>query len=174
MIHSLYIPAFRLKMDVVPGRYTKTWFQAVEPGEYQLFCAEYCGTQHSTMLAKVVVHPSGEFEKWLEEAANFLKRMTPVEGGALLYQRRGCAQCHSVDGGAKVGPTFKGSFGTQQPLASGETVTVDENYIRESDPGADGQSPGRLQAGDADLQGSAEGRRNRRHDRVHQESEMKR
>jgi len=132
VIHSLYIPAFRLKMDIVPGRYNKTWFQAVEPGEHQLYCAEYCGTQHSTMLAKVVVHPSGEFEKWLEEAANFLKRMTPVEGGALLYQRRGCAQCHTIDGGAKVGPSFKGVFGTQQPLASGGTITVDENYIRES------------------------------------------
>jgi cytochrome c oxidase subunit 2 len=84
------------------------------------------------MLAKVVVHPSGEFEKWLEDAANFLQRMTPVEGGALLVQRRGCAQCHSVDGSAKVGPSFKGSFETQQPMASGENVTVDENYIRES------------------------------------------
>ena len=108
VIHSLYIPAFRLKMDIVPGRFNKTWFQATEAGEHQLFCAEYCGTQHSTMLAKVVVHPSGEFEKWLEEAANFLKRMTPVEGGALLYQRRGCAQCHTVDGGAKVGAELQG------------------------------------------------------------------
>lgn len=132
VIHSLYIPAFRLKMDVVPGRFTKTWFQATETGEHQLFCAEYCGTQHSTMLAKVVVHASGEFEKWLENAANFLQRMTPVEGGALLVQRRGCAQCHSIDGSAKVGPSFKATFETQQPLASGENVTVDENYIRES------------------------------------------
>ncbi|MCU0981171.1 MAG: cytochrome c oxidase subunit II [Pirellulaceae bacterium] len=135
VIHSLFIPAFRLKMDVVPGRFTKTWFHATETGEHQLFCAEYCGTQHSTMLAKVVVHPSGEFEKWLEDAANFLERMTPVEGGALLVQRRGCAQCHSVDGSAKVGPSFKGTFGTQQPVepvAAGENITVDENYIRES------------------------------------------
>jgi cytochrome c oxidase subunit II len=132
VIHSLYVPAFRLKMDVVPGRYTKTWFNATEPGEHQLYCAEYCGTQHSTMLAKVVVHPRGEFEKWLEDAANFLERMTPAEGGALLVQRRGCAQCHSLDGSARVGPTFKGTFGTSQPLASGENVTVDENYILES------------------------------------------
>jgi cytochrome c oxidase subunit II len=132
VIHSLFIPAFRLKMDVVPGRFTKTWFHATAIGEHQLFCAEYCGTQHSTMLAKVVVHPSGEFEKWLEDAANFLERMTPVEGGALLVQRRGCLQCHSLDGSAKVGPTFQGSFGTSQPMVSGENVTVDENYIRES------------------------------------------
>ena len=175
VIHSLYIPAFRLKMDVVPGRFTKTWFQATETGEHQLFCAEYCGTQHSTMLAKVVVHPSGEFEKWLEEAANFLKRMTPVEGGALLVQRRGCAQCHSVDGSAKVGPSFKGSFGTQQPVAG---FRRDHHGGRELHPrvdhGADGQDPGRLQARDADLQGSAEGRGNRRDHRVHQESEIAR
>lgn len=132
VIHSLYVPAFRVKMDIVPGRYNKTWFLPREVGEYQLFCAEYCGTQHSTMLAKVVVHPPGEFEGWLENAANFLKQMTPVEGGKLLYQRRGCAQCHTTDGGAKVGPTFQGVFGTQHPLASGATITVDENYIRES------------------------------------------
>jgi cytochrome c oxidase subunit 2 len=132
VIHSLYVPAFRLKMDVVPGRYTKTWFHATEAGEHQLYCAEYCGTQHSTMLAKVVVHPRGEFEKWLEDAANFLERMTPAEGGQLLVQRRGCLQCHSLDGSARVGPPFKGIFGTQQAMTSGEIVTVDENYILES------------------------------------------
>jgi cytochrome c oxidase subunit 2 len=136
VIHSLYVPAFRLKMDVVPGRYSTTWFNAINPGsetaEYDLFCAEYCGDQHSTMLAKVVVHPSGEFETWLEQASNFLDRMSPEEGGQLLYQRRGCVQCHSVDGSAKTGPTFQGTFGTQQQLADGGSVTVDENYIRES------------------------------------------
>jgi cytochrome c oxidase subunit 2 len=136
VIHSLYVPSFRLKMDVVPGRYSTTWFNALDPGaeeaEYNLFCAEYCGDQHSTMTAKVVVHPSGEFEKWLEDASNFLDRMTPEEGGQLLYEKRGCIQCHSVDGSAKTGPTFKGTFGTEQSLVSGEKVTIDENYIRES------------------------------------------
>lgn len=132
VIHSLYIPDFRIKMDVVPGRYSTTWFQATEPGESNLFCAEYCGKEHSGMLAKVVVHRSGEFESWLNEAANFLKRMTPAEGGKLLYQRRGCAQCHSVDGSARVGPSFHGTFGTEQALADGSQVKVDENYIRES------------------------------------------
>ena len=136
VIHSLFVPSFRMKMDVVPGRYSTTWFNAVDPGaaeaEYDLFCAEYCGDQHSTMTAKVVVHPSGEFEKWLEVASNFLDRMTPEEGGALLYQRRGCIQCHTVDGSGKTGPSFKGSFGTEQSLTSGEKVTVDENYVRES------------------------------------------
>jgi cytochrome c oxidase subunit 2 len=132
VIHSLYIPDFRIKMDLVPGRYTKTWFRAMEEGEHTLLCAEYCGTQHSSMLAKVVVHPSGEFESWLEDAANFLERVTPVEGGEILYNRRGCVQCHSIDGSAKTGPTFKGTYGTVQQMTSGEQVEIDENYIRES------------------------------------------
>jgi cytochrome c oxidase subunit 2 len=118
----------------VPGRYSKVWFQATAAGTHRLYCAEYCGTQHSEMLADVVVHGSGEFETWLADAANFLKRMTPVEAGQLLYNRRGCVQCHSTDGSAKPagGPSFKGSFGTQQALTDGTTVVVDENYIRRS------------------------------------------
>jgi len=132
VIHSLYVPAFRIKMDLVPGRYTETWFEANRAGEYTLFCAEYCGTQHSTMLAQVVVHPSGEFEPWLENAANLLENLSPVEAGAVLYQRRGCVQCHSLDGSAKAGPSFQGVFGTTQLMTSGESVVVDENYLRES------------------------------------------
>lgn len=132
VIHSLFVPAFRVKMDCVPGRYTTTWFEATEPGEYHLFCTEYCGTGHSTMNAQVVAHPAGEFEKWLADAGNFLEKMTPVEAGELLYKRRGCAQCHSSDGSAKVGPTFQGVYGTQQNMASGESIAVDENYLRES------------------------------------------
>ncbi len=132
VIHSLYVPAFRIKRDVVPGRYSKEWFQATTPGEYDVFCAEYCGTGHSDMLAHVIVHPPGEFEQWLEKASNFLDTMTPVEAGRKLYQVRGCQQCHSVDGTAKVGPSFKGIFGEPQVLSNGSKVTVDENYIRES------------------------------------------
>lgn len=132
VIHSLYVPAFRIKRDVVPGRYSKEWFQATTPGEYDVFCAEYCGTGHSDMLAHVIVHPPGEFEQWLEKASNFLDTMTPVEAGRKLYQVRGCQQCHSVDGTAKVGPSFKGIFGEPQALSNGSKVTVDENYIRES------------------------------------------
>ena len=132
VIHSLYIPAFRLKMDVVPGRYNTTWFEATEVGDYTLFCAEYCGTKHSMMLAEVKVYPSGEFERWLEDAANFMERMTPVEAGEIIFTRRGCAQCHSVDGSAMTGPSFKGVFGTEQALASGEKITVNRDYIRES------------------------------------------
>jgi cytochrome c oxidase subunit 2 len=132
VIHSLYVPAFRIKMDLVPGRYTKTWFEATEPGQYELFCAEYCGTSHSDMMAQVIVHPPGEFETWLEKASNFLETMSPVEAGQKLYQVRGCQQCHSVDGTAKTGPSLLGVFGHTQALIDGTSVVADENYIRES------------------------------------------
>jgi cytochrome c oxidase subunit 2 len=132
VIHSLYVPVFRIKQDVVPGRYSKVWFEATEPGEYDLFCAEYCGTSHSDMLAHVVVHPPGEFESWLEQASNFLETMSPVDAGRKLFQVRGCMQCHSMDGSAKTGPTLLGIFGRTQKMADGSTITVDENYIRES------------------------------------------
>jgi cytochrome c oxidase subunit II len=139
VIHSLFIPAFRVKMDVLPDRYTKTWFNPRRVGEYTLFCTEYCGEQHSTMLARVVVHPSGEFEKWLADAADYLERVTPEEGGRIVYQRKGCAQCHSDDGSARSGPTFKGAFGAMHEMADGSQILVDENYIRKSilEPQAD-------------------------------------
>lgn len=132
VIHSLFVPAFRVKMDLVPERYTKAWFEATEPGTYRLYCAEYCGTEHSNMVANVIVHEAGEFEAWLEDASNFLDKLPPAEAGKLLYERRGCIQCHTTDGTPKAGPSFKGIFGTEQGLADGSVVTVDENYIRES------------------------------------------
>jgi cytochrome c oxidase subunit 2 len=132
VIHSMYIPAFRVKRDVIPGRYTKLWFEPTEPGEYNLFCAEYCGTKHSDMITTVVVHPPGEYERWLEKASNFLETMTPAEAGKTLYRRRGCAQCHSLDGSKMVGPTFYQSFGATAGMDDGSSITIDENYIRES------------------------------------------
>jgi cytochrome c oxidase subunit 2 len=132
VIHSFYVPDFRIKRDVVPGRYAKAWFQAREAGNHQVFCAEYCGTNHSMMLAQVIVHEPGGFEKWLDEEANALAKLPPAEAGAQLYKQRGCAQCHSIDGKAGIGPTFLGVFGHQQPLKSGETVLIDEDYVRES------------------------------------------
>jgi cytochrome c oxidase subunit 2 len=132
VIHSFFVPAFRVKRDVVPGRYNKAWFQADKPGEYRLFCAEYCGTSHSKMLAKVVVHPPGEFERWLAEASNFLDKMPPEEAGKKLYEQRGCPQCHSVDGKPSTGPTFLGLVGSTVPITAGGAVVADENYIRTS------------------------------------------
>lgn len=132
VIHSLAIPAFRMKMDVVPGRYHKIWFEATEAGMYPLYCAEYCGTQHSDMITDVVVHEPGQFEAWLEDASDFLSRMPPAEAGKRLYQVRGCAQCHNIDGTNNIGPTFKDAFGISRTMKDGSQVTVEENYIRES------------------------------------------
>lgn len=138
VIHSVYIPAFRLKADCVPGRYSTAWFEAIEPtppgASHQLYCAEYCGTSHSGMLASVVVHKQEDFDEWLTNASDLTRTLPPVEAGKLLYQRRGCRQCHSADGSrlAGGGPSFLNTYGTEQSLADGATVTVDENYIRES------------------------------------------
>jgi cytochrome c oxidase subunit 2 len=132
VIHSFFVPAFRVKKDVVPGRYNVTWFRATHSGEYPVFCAEYCGTSHSAMLSSVIVHEPGQFESWLDQASDFLARMSPVEAGALLYRSRGCMQCHSVDGGAGIAPTFKGLYGHEVRMADGSSQVADENYIRRS------------------------------------------
>jgi cytochrome c oxidase subunit 2 len=132
VIHSLFIPAFRLKRDAVPGRYSKIWFRATKPGQYPALCAEYCGTGHSDMHTWVVVHEPGGYEQWLEKAADFVETLSPAEAGERLYKTRGCAQCHSIDGSGSIGPTFQGLYGETQALRGGSSVTVDENYVRES------------------------------------------
>ena len=137
VIHSFFVPDFRVKQDVLPNRYTFVWFQAEETGENQIFCTEYCGTEHSGMLAKVIVHEPAEFEKWLDENGGELQG-TPAEIGEQLVQLQACQTCHSLDGSSVIGPSFKGLWGKEETLADGTTVTVDENYIRESilEPGA--------------------------------------
>lgn len=132
VIHSFFIPAFRVKRDVVPGRYTKLWFRSTKPGSFPVFCAEYCGTGHSDMLTQVTVHEPGSFEKWLEAASNLLNTLPPAEAGRKLYQSRGCSQCHSVDGTGGIGPTFKNLFGHKVALKGGGAVVADEDYVRES------------------------------------------
>ncbi|MEZ4228357.1 MAG: cytochrome c oxidase subunit II [Polyangiaceae bacterium] len=135
VIHSFYVPAFRQKMDAVPGRYSYAWFQAIELGEFPLFCAEYCGTSHSDMITKVVVQEQGDFDKWLAEAAKKEEEealKNPAAYGETLYNRNGCATCHSTDGSVKVGPSFKGIWGKTENFADGTSAQVDENYIRES------------------------------------------
>ena len=138
VLHSAFIPAFRVKMDAVPGRYTKLWFTATHAGEYDFYCTEYCGTDHSNMRTKVIVHPPGGFETYLEEAEEALLNLPPAELGASLYEKRGCNQCHSIDGSPGKAPTFKGLFGKTETFTSGGSAVVDENYLRESiiDPNA--------------------------------------
>ena len=130
VIHSFYIPAFRVKQDVLPGRYTTEWFQATTPGEYHLFCAEYCGTAHSGMIGKVIVMEQPEYQQWLaKEVAETGGGMATT--GAQVFQQFACQTCHRQDSGPR-GPALEGLYGSQVKLADGKTVVADQEYIRES------------------------------------------
>lgn len=134
VIHSFYIPAFRVKKDVVPGRYSTLWFTAIMEGEFPVFCTEYCGDEHSSMLAKVIVVPADEYDAAVKAATELKKGEgeTMADYGNRLYQINGCAACHSLDGTDKVGPSFKGLYGKTEMLSDGSSLGVDDNYIRES------------------------------------------
>jgi cytochrome c oxidase subunit 2 len=129
VIHSFFVPAFRTKTDVVPGRYTYLWFQATKPGRYHLFCTEYCGTNHSGMTGSIVVMEPTEYDEWLSGGAN---QQSPVAAGQQLFQTLGCASCHSEGGQGGRGAPLAGIFGKQVALANGQTVTADDAYLRES------------------------------------------
>lgn len=132
VIHSFYVPDYRIKRDVLPGRYSSLWFEATETGESIIFCTEYCGTAHSDMMSKVVVHTAEDFAFWKATAGAADANIPPVELGAQLIQRNACATCHSQDGSKLQGPSFKELFGRQSTMQDGTVVTADENYIRES------------------------------------------
>ena len=132
VIHSFYVPAFRVKMDAVPGRYTQLWFQPTIAGTYHLFCAEYCGTLHSGMIGRIVVMEPDDFQRLLSGAAPGASSSLPVaEAGAKVFQDQGCPSCHRGDTGAR-GPNLAGVFGSTVKLADGGTVVADEAYLRES------------------------------------------
>jgi cytochrome c oxidase subunit 2 len=128
VIHSFFVPAFRIKMDVLPGRYTTTWFEPTKAGEYRLFCAEFCGTQHSGMGGRVVVMEPADYQQWLGGGAGGISM---AELGGELFQRLGCNTCHRADGTGQ-GPSLAGLFGKPVKLRGGKTVIADEGYIRES------------------------------------------
>ena len=133
VIHSFFVPAFRVKQDVLPGRYTVLWFRATKPGTYHLFCAEYCGTQHSGMIGDVVVQEPAQYEAWMSGGSP-----GPLSAsGEKIFAELGCATCHRSDSQGR-GPNLLGAFGKPVQLEDGRIVTVDENYVRESilDPGA--------------------------------------
>lgn len=133
VLHSFFVPEFRVKQDVVPGMYTTVWFEAIENRETVLFCTEYCGVGHSDMLAKVRVMEKADYDNWQETGLlPGEKPLPPAELGKKLFATRSCNTCHSLDGSRIQGPTFKGIFGRTEQMADGSSVKVDENYIRES------------------------------------------
>jgi cytochrome c oxidase subunit II len=148
VIHSFYIPAFRIKMDVIPGKKMSIWFIGNSPGVYDIFCAEFCGLQHSGMYTAVRVMPQERFDKWYIDttavaiAAAGAAEMTPAMAGEKTYRTAGCVACHSVDGSILTGPTFKGAFGHEVTVITGgkeRKLIVDEAYVKHSilEPNAD-------------------------------------
>jgi cytochrome c oxidase subunit 2 len=131
VLHSFYVPAFRLKQDIVPGRYVKSWFKPTVPGTYPLYCAEYCGTNHSRMVTQVVVHEDRAAYEAGRNLAKKLNAMSLLDVGLWVHEKKGCKACHTLDGKKTSGPTFKGLWGKEESLTTGLAV-VDENYIRES------------------------------------------
>jgi cytochrome c oxidase subunit 2 len=148
VIHSFYVPEFRIKQDVIPGRYTTEWFEATAPGTYQIFCAEYCGTAHSEMRGQVVALEPDEYERWLADKATpappearapeitggepTVAELSLVEQGRRAASEQGCFRCHTTDGSAHIGPTWAGLYGSVVPLEGGGQVIADESYITES------------------------------------------
>jgi cytochrome c oxidase subunit II len=128
VIHSFFVPAFRVKMDVVPGKYTTAWFEAVKPGQYHLFCSQYCGTGHSEMGGWVTVMEPAEYEQWL---AGGKPGESLVAAGERMFQRLGCQACHLKEGSGRA-PSLVGIYGKSVQLGTGQKVVADEGYIRES------------------------------------------
>jgi cytochrome c oxidase subunit 2 len=127
VIHSFYVPAFRVKKDAVPGRYSTLWFQPIKTGRYHLFCAEYCGTKHSGMIGTIVVMEPAAFQEWLAGGPS----LSPAAEGEKLFSSLACITCHRSDSGAR-GPRLDGLFGSTVALSGGGTAVADAEYIRES------------------------------------------
>lgn len=135
VLHSFFLPAMRVKRDVLPGRYQIVWFEATHTGTFPLFCTEYCGDNHSKMIGEIHVVEADEFEAGLREK-RYQPQIDPnapadVQGKG-YFAAKGCASCHSVDGSKLVGPTFKGLFGKEEELVDGSKVRVDQAYLVES------------------------------------------
>jgi cytochrome c oxidase subunit II len=144
VIHSFYVPAFRMKHDVVPGRYYTAWFEATAPGEYPIECAEYCGTSHSRMLGTVRVLGDEDYRRWLDDSKIARARGGDDDGdlaviGRAVAARRACFNCHTLDGQPHIGPTWARLYESRVPLTDGRTVVADDGYLTRSmmDPQAD-------------------------------------
>jgi cytochrome c oxidase subunit II len=128
VIHSFFVPAFRVKTDVLPNRYMQSWFEATEPGTYHLFCSQYCGTKHAGMIGEVVVMKPADFAAWLESGK---AEGSMAANGEKMFQQFGCTTCHRPDSGAR-GPNLEGLYGRPVRLEDNRVVIADDNYIRES------------------------------------------
>jgi len=128
-IHDFFIPAFRIKADVLPGKYTTQWFEATKPGTYHLFCAEYCGMNYSGMIGSVIVMQPADFDNWLSGNAN---QTSPAAAGQSMFESLGCASCHGANGEGGRGPALLGVFNSNVVLSGNQTVKADEGYLRES------------------------------------------
>jgi len=142
VIHGFYTPAFRIKQDVVPGMTNTLWFQPTAEGTFDVFCTQYCGLQHATMVTKIKVLPAEAFNQWYQKGKEEIKATKGKPHGPQLYQEKGCVACHSIDGTPRVGPTLKGLFGKNVTvMADGKerSITADEAYLRKSilEPNAD-------------------------------------
>jgi cytochrome c oxidase subunit 2 len=131
VLHSFWVPEFRVKQDLLPGQVTELHITPTKTGEYKLRCAEMCGLQHSTMLADVRVLSTSEFDAWVQEQSVDVAAMSPAERGEMWYEQF-CQSCHSLDGSIIVGPSWQGLFGSERQLEGGETMVADEDYIRNS------------------------------------------
>ncbi len=128
VIHSFSIPGFRVKQDVLPGRYTTIWFEATQSGDFRWFCTQYCGAAHSRMIGRVVVMESGEFDRWLEANAG---SGTMASRGAVKFRQFGCSGCHGAHATVHA-PPLQGLFGSQVRLQDGRTVVADERFVRDA------------------------------------------
>lgn len=131
VIHSFYVPAFRVKQDVVPGRYTQLSFTANRLGDYRILCSEYCGSQHSSMLGHVVVMRAADYTKWLAAGPPPVADPTPQQLGEAVYRRQACASCHATDSSVHA-PPLEGLYGRTVALADGTHLVADDQYLRES------------------------------------------
>ena len=149
VIHDFFVPAFRVKNDVLPGRYTTLWFEATKPGAYRLFCSQYCGTQHSGMIGHIIALEPAEFQTWLSGGAAAVSMATAGEN---LFQKLGCVSCHAANDTGR-GPSLAGLLGKTVRLQSGASVTADEDYIRESILESAGKNRRGISIDHADVQG---------------------
>jgi len=136
VLHSFYVPSFRIKQDVIPGRYTAIWFKAEKLGEFHVFCTEFCGTSHSGMLSTIKVVPQGEFDRWMEEKAKEHSEegsLPLAQLGEKLFKGKACASCHSTeDATIKVGPSLFQKFGANENIEEIGSVVINEDYLKES------------------------------------------